>query len=231
MEKKIVLIIDAGHGGNHPVTGKYLTPPHIGKLYRFLDENGKLDFEIREGVINRLIADRFVELATQAGFEVAKVYHYCNDNSLEDRCVQANAIHRQALAKGKKSVFLSFHSDAFGMRSEGQGERPRGISFWTSRGKTLADSIATIWHQEVKKGVLGSTFRDKVLYRVDMSDGDIDWEAGFYVLAATHMPAVLVENLFFTNREDAKLLLDANYRELFAQATLQAMLRVEKEVF
>lgn len=207
MSKKIVLIVDAGHGGNHPVTGQYLTPPHIGKFYRFLDENGKLDFEIREGVINRLIADRLVEVATQAGFEVAKVYHYCNDNSLAERCAQANVLHQRALAKGQRSIFLSFHSDASGMKSEGQGERPRGISFWTSRGKTLADQIATIWHEEVKKGVLGSTFRDKVLHRVDMSDGDIDWEADFYVLKATAMPAVLVENLFFTNREDAKCFL------------------------
>jgi hypothetical protein len=34
--KKICVIVDAGHGGNHPITGEYMTPKVWGKFYRFL---------------------------------------------------------------------------------------------------------------------------------------------------------------------------------------------------
>lgn len=42
--------------------------------------------------------------------------------------------------------------------------------------------------------------------RGDFADGDIDYEEGFYILRHTISPAVLTENLFFTNEEDLAFL-------------------------
>jgi N-acetylmuramoyl-L-alanine amidase len=43
--------------------------------------------------------------------------------------------------------------------------------------------------------------------RDDYSDGDPDKESDFYILRKTICPAVLVENLFMTNKKDYEFLL------------------------
>lgn len=42
--------------------------------------------------------------------------------------------------------------------------------------------------------------------RVDWSDGDIDFEEGFYILKHTICPAVLTENFFMDNHHDLQYL-------------------------
>ena len=39
-----------------------------------------------------------------------------------------------------------------------------------------------------------------------MSDGDMDWEEGFYILRKSLCPAVLTENFFMDNRSDLEYL-------------------------
>ena len=46
----------------------------------------------------------------------------------------------------------------------------------------------------------------KAAVRGDFSDGDIDYEESFYILRHTISPAVLTENLFFTNEDDLQFL-------------------------
>ena len=45
----------------------------------------------------------------------------------------------------------------------------------------------------------------------DLKDGDTDYEANFYVIKNTDMPAVLIENMFFDNYNDASLLTEEEY--------------------
>ena len=42
--------------------------------------------------------------------------------------------------------------------------------------------------------------------RTDMSDGDMDWEEGFYILRKSLCPAVLTENFFMDSRSDLEYL-------------------------
>ena len=39
-----------------------------------------------------------------------------------------------------------------------------------------------------------------------MSDGDMDWEEGFYILSKSWSPAVLTENFFMDSRSDLEYL-------------------------
>ena len=39
-----------------------------------------------------------------------------------------------------------------------------------------------------------------------MSDGDMDWEKGFYILRKSWCPAVLTENFFMDNHSDLEYL-------------------------
>lgn len=42
--------------------------------------------------------------------------------------------------------------------------------------------------------------------RTDFSDGDPDWEEGFYILRKSLCPAVLTENFFMDNHSDLEYL-------------------------
>ncbi|NJL77500.1 MAG: hypothetical protein HC892_23125 [Saprospiraceae bacterium] len=57
----------------------------------------------------------------------------------------------------------------------------------------------------------------------------IDNDTRFWMLTQTTMPAVLMENLFFTNIDDARLLASAEYQELSARAAVNALLRCQNE--
>lgn len=215
----IFVIVDAGHGATHPVTGKYMTPPHIGKFYQFTDASGNVELEIREGDINRAIANQFCEYLEIEGIAHEKVYHDYIDVSLAERVMKANAIHKRE--KGKKdTILLSFHSNAFSSGYKGPGTSAKGWEVYTTRGNTSSDKFADIWYQTTRE-LLGN----QIVYRTDGSDGDFDREANFYILYHTMMPAVLVENLFFTNRDDARLLLDKNYQKQSALAAFNAIKR------
>ena len=52
--------------------------------------------------------------------------------------------------------------------------------------------------------------------------------ANFYVLRKTHMPAVLSENGFMTNFDDATHLMDPNVRQAVANAHYNMMLEIEE---
>ena len=42
--------------------------------------------------------------------------------------------------------------------------------------------------------------------RTDMSDGDMDWEEGFYILRKSWCPAMLTENFLMDNHSDLEYL-------------------------
>ncbi|HAS47052.1 MAG TPA: hypothetical protein DCS93_41595 [Microscillaceae bacterium] len=217
-DRKVFVLVDAGHGGNHPDTGAYMTPPHIGKKYIFTDNSGKAILEIREGEVNRIIANKFCEMLASAGFGYKKIYHEYLDNSLDDRVRAANATFDQLTPQGKKVILLSFHSNAIGMNQSGKGEAPNFWSVWTTKGSTTSDKIADAWYLKTKE-IVGS----KIRIEQQASDGDFDYEANFKIIYQTKMPAALVENLFFTNLANARLLLDNEYQTQSAQAAFETV--------
>ena len=64
--------------------------------------------------------------------------------------------------------------------------------------------------------------------RKDNTDGDPDKEADFYVLKKTSMPAVLTENFFMTNGEEASMLLKDSIRDRIADAHMDAISYLSK---
>jgi N-acetylmuramoyl-L-alanine amidase len=218
----LTIIVDAGHGGNHPVTGAYMTPKSDGKFYRFTDSSGRVITEIREGVVNRQIAESFIEKAEKAGFTCKRTYHPYEDIHRSLIAQRANKIAMDEAKKGNQTILLSFHSNAMGIQSQGNGNDANGFSVWTTKGLTESDTLATLWFEEHRK-----LAKDSINYRTDTTDKDVDWEENFTVLYYTSMPAVLVENLFFTNLKDAQKLLSPAYHLLSAEAALNAVKRYQ----
>ena len=96
---------------------------------------------------------------------------------------------------GHKNVILvSIHVNA-----AGNGSRWMNATSW-SVCQTSADRLATCLCEAAINNFPGRRIR------TDNSDGDPDFEKGFYLLRKTHCPAVLTESFFMDNQDDVRFL-------------------------
>jgi N-acetylmuramoyl-L-alanine amidase len=190
-------LLDAGHGGL--LNGKYTTAPN--KMFKFPD-----GLTIYEGVINRAVTDR---LATMLEKETIS-FQYIHDPE-EDTALSVRVMRADAHSRTPGAIYLSIHSNA------GGGE---GNEVYTSKGQTNSDKVASIICDAYEKH-FGKA--KGMPLRTELTDGDKDKEADFYVLRKTDCPAVLVENLFFDNREEANFLLTPIGQEAIALCLLEAI--------
>lgn len=120
-------------------------------------------------------------------------------------------------------IYVSIHNDAAGSGSKWM--TAGGWTAYTSVGKTNADKLAECLYDAAETHLkpyveymaagkqIGAYDAKQKPFRIDMSDGDRDKEANFYVLKNTKCPAVLTENLFQDNKADVDFLLSDNGRQ------------------
>ena len=134
------------------------------------------------------------------------------DISLRKRVSRANQIHKEK----KNCIYVSVHANAFGNGKDFNSAA--GVCtfhhYRSSGGLRLAESL---------QGHLASltNFRNRGVRANDT------W-ANFYVLRKTHMPAVLSENGFMTNFDDAISLMDPKVREAIANAHFAMIQEIEE---
>jgi len=109
------------------------------------------------------------------------------------------------------SVYISIHANAY------TSPAAKGMEVWTAVGQTSADPIA---HSVAT--ALKNTFPNLV-FRADMSDGDYDKEANFYVLYWTLAPAILIELAFISNPAEEALLVDPAFQDTAAWAIAEGI--------
>ena len=193
----MIVILDNGNG--------YDTP---GKCSPKLPDGRRL----YEYQFNRKVVKRLKELCHEEGIRYYVLVPEENDIPLKERVRRANAI--------KEECFLfSIHVNA--STNDGSWGKAKGISFYTSKGKTKSDNLATILFNEAKK-----EFETEFKLRSDMSDGDPDWEEDFYILKNTKCAAVLSENFFMDNREECEFLLTDEAIERIAQVHFRAIKKI-----
>lgn len=188
-----------------------LDPGHGGVINGIPQTAGKRSPEwdkgiLYEGVSNRDLVKRIKKMCDDECIKAVNLVPELTDVSLGERVRRAN--------KYKNAIFLSIHSDAFHLESA------KGWSAFTYFGQTNSDKVATILYEEAKKA--------KLKLREDNSDGDPDKEANFYVLRETKMPAVLVENLFMTNRKDYAYLNTDKKRDILAKVIFNTIKEISK---
>ena len=208
MTKRKLVMLDPGHGGLHPSTGKYTTAP--GKMAFHENEYMHNGGWFYEGVWNREMVRQIMSEATEPGMQVLSTIpfnRWHEDVPLGERIAYTNL-----MAQTHDVLFISIHANAFNGKS-------RGFQVHTSPGDTKSDYYAEYLWQEVGKEV-----GHQVRMRKDTSDGDADFEDKFQVLTRTTCPAVLVENLFFDNPHDARLLMRRDFREDLAYCYRRLML-------
>lgn len=198
MRKNVAIILDAGHGGMK--NGKYVTAP--AKMYEHPDGT-----TVYEGVFNRDIVNRIQNSLAGRGVSVFLTCNGPDDISLKDRVAFANGKAKQF----DHAVFISVHGNA------GKGT---GFEVFTSKGETYSDQIADYYMD-----AMAEEFPDQTA-RVDITDGDKDKEANFYVLKNTICPAILTESFFMDNLEDAKLMLSFEGKRKIANAHIKMIEKV-----
>ncbi len=206
---KWIPVIDAGHGGI--INGKYTTGDK--KKYTFEADGDKEGFTIYEGVINREIGAKLIQLLQCENIP----YHdltvsVAQDMSLSERIKKANEI----FTENQKTYFLSIHSNAVSTSIKGKGSTAKGFEIFTSVGETKSDELAGITARWYKK-----SFPDYP-FRVESRD-ELDKERNFYVLKNTRGPAFLVENLFFDNRKEAEFLISEGGQQRIANCLFNAI--------
>ena len=154
------------------------------------------DGQFREAFYNREIARRVVSDLRDRGFDAELLVPEDDDISLAERVRRINAA---CFLLGKQNVILvSIHVNAAGNGSKWLNAT--GWSVYTCKGQTASDKLAECLCQAAIKNFPVRRIR------TDMSDGDMDWEEGFYILRKSLCPAVLTENFFMDSRSDLEYL-------------------------
>lgn len=191
-----MILIDNGHGENTP--GKR-SP----------------DGRLREYLYTREIAEEVVADLRRRGYEAERIVRENIDVALATRVRRVNDVCKEL---GSANVLLvSIHVDAAG---DGSGwMQAGGWSAYTTPGRTKSDRLAECLYDAASKHLEGyakiqAAGKEQGLYslkqtpiRTDLTDGDRDKEANFFILKNTLCAAVLTENLFQDNRSDVEFLL------------------------
>ena len=174
----MLIVIDCGH--SEQTAGKFSPVREDGTRFYEYENNRK---------IGRLLSMELDKL------DIPYVYTIHpddrNDKSLANRVGIANSI---AYREGKNNVlFLSIHSDAYGMADKWYDDII-GFSIFTSKGNTLSDKYAEVFLKNYREGLgNNSKVRD-------------EYDKNYYVLAKTICPAILLENGFYTSRKDLEFI-------------------------
>lgn len=194
----MLILIDNGHG----VTTQGKCSP---------------DGKFREYKWNREIAHEVVAQLRERGYCAELLVKEDIDISLAERVKRAN---NKCNMLGVKNVILvSIHVNAAG---NGQWLNAQGWSCFTSKGITKSDKIADELYKVAEELMPTRTMRK------EYSDGDADWEAGFYILKNTKCPAVLTENFFMDNRDDLDYLTSVEGRKAIVATHVEGIINYIK---
>ncbi len=202
--ENLVVYLNAGHGDFDGKT--YHTFQSDGKFYTFTNNN----FTAYEGQTNRIFAKLIKEMLESRGAEVVLTYSPTFDTINQQRINIANN-HFVKRSPQKKYIWFSLHSNASGTQSSGLSLSPNGIETYSARKSSQASTIASQKFLEILQPIFN---KYKIFNRGAKKED-------FTELVNTAMPAILIENLFFTNEIDVKLLYSKEYQNDFAEGSLK----------
>ena len=192
--KKLVVILDNGHGKN--TKGK-CSP----------------DKSLYEWQQTREIASRLYKLLTINGIECQLLVPEDTDISLSTRVQREKKITQQAKKAGKETILLSIHINAAG--GDGKWKNATGWSGWVAQDASeKSKQFAQLLYAEAeRKGLKGNRCVPSTKY----------WTANFTITSDTSCPAVLTENLFQDNKEEVKYLLSEQGKQTIVNLHFEAI--------
>ncbi len=152
-----------------------------------------------ENAFNVAVAELLIKMLQRCGFRTIAVAKEDTDTPLSVRVKRANQANADA--------YISIHANAFGNGWNGAN----GVESWIYD-KADANTVR-----------LGNLIQNALIKETQRKDRGVKKSGSLYVLNSTHMPAVLVECGFMTNKEEARLLLSTVYRKKCAEGICKAL--------
>lgn len=188
----MIILIDNGHGEN--TLGKQspiLKDSGLNISSEFVDKN-----RFKEWKYTRVISNLVVSKLKSMGYDARLVVTEDKDISLSERIRRINTICNKEGASNV--VLVSVHANAVGDSTNWMNGK--GWEAYSTVGKTKSDILAEFLYKRAEKN-----FKDRKI-RKDLTDGDKDKEANFYIIRKSYCPAVLTENFFYDNKDDLEYL-------------------------
>jgi len=199
---KYIWLLDPGHGGL--IDGKYQTRGKRSPAF----PDGSI---LYEGVFNRDIAARIKALCDAEGIECENIVNSEHDVPLATRVSRANSRH----AADPRCRYISIHANGWG----------DGVTFNSAHGASLYHYMTSRVGKEMATALLKHIVQETGL-RSRGVKANMSW-GNFYVLRKTSMPAILSENGFMTNLEDATNLMKDDFRQKVAAAHFKFIKEME----
>ena len=199
---KYIWLLDPGHGGI--INGVYQTRGKRSPVF----PDGSI---LYEGVFNRDIARRIKVLCDADGIECENIINSEHDVPLATRVSRASARH----AADPRCVFVSIHANAFG----------DGMTFNSAHGASVFHYMTSKTGKKMAAVLLKHIIQETGLKSRGVQ-ANMSW-ANFYVLRNTSMPAILSENGFMTNLEDATNLVKDDFRQKIAMTHFKFIKEME----
>ncbi|WQJ53909.1 MAG: endolysin [Wendovervirus sonii] len=212
----ICIILDPGHAKS---TAGKKSPYSLGK-----DLSQILPFE--EWKFNREIVNLLQEKLTKYNFDTFVTTTSEMDGSCDVKlCERATRGYNYVKKEKKEGIFISIHANAYGYGDTWTSAC--GWSVYTTKCQNISDEFAEILYDEAEKVFkpLGKKLR------MDRTDKDRDCESNFTViqqiekLSSNKIPAVLIENFFYTNIEDTKYISSNKGKQDIANIIVNAILK------
>jgi len=182
--EKVIIVLDAGHGGNDPGT---ISPYEDG----FYEKEVTLD-----------IALKVRDYLTEAGIPVIMTRE--TDTRLADTQKEDLLRHAQLANDKKATLFVSIHVNAYDLKYPGARQVKGMEIFYYNKGKQMMfEDFDSYRFAEIMANAIKA--HNGIQYRGAIKN-DLS------VLRNTKMPAVLVETAYITNQEDHARLKSAEFR-------------------
>lgn len=197
-----MIILDPGHGGL--INDKYVTPGK--RSPKWMDGT-----QLFEGVFNRYVVCRLVELLKAEGICAVNIVTEQEDISLTERVERANKIYKD----NPNAILLSIHANA--ALKEGTAS---GYEMFVYNGSEVSGDIAEIMVDEYGKSMPELDLRVDNPYRNYK-------EANFKILRETSGRAVLIECAFMDRyHPDCEMML--NHKDRFVCAIFAGILELKR---
>ena len=193
--KKLLIILDNGHGVN--TKGKR-SP----------------DSRLMEWKWCRDFVSRLNTRLKKEGFETYILVPEDTDVSLSNRVLRANTVYRnfKRISSDWEMVLISVHVNA---AKEPGWSKASGLTTWISENASKKSKILASLIQVLAK--------DDNLTGDRWIPADNYFKSNFYICKNSVMPAVLVENMFMTNKEDVEFLLSDEGCEKLVELYVDAL--------
>lgn len=155
---------------------------------------------------NREIVSIMLDLLDRKELRSLQLVPEEQDVTLTARVKRANA------CRGlQPRVLVSVHCNSYG--SFERFSVPRGIESYYCENSEAGRQIAKVFQENL---VQVTGWKDRGIRR-----------GNFQIIRSTQMPAIITESGFYTNREQCEYLLDPDWRQLIAEAHVEAITEIE----